>query len=87
MLRVAALLICAIIVALPPSGTALAQKAAPKLPQPPSDPGSLVAWCNAAVFIKYGKRNTEYGPKTFVMPLEQQAMMQDSCIRSKGRTY
>lgn len=88
MLRVAALLLVAVIV-LPPSGTALAQKAAPKQTAVPTDLEGLVAWCNQAVFRRYGKRAHEYGPKTtmVVMPLEQQAMMQDLCIRSKGKSF
>jgi hypothetical protein len=88
MLRYAALLLCAAIVVLPSSGAVLAQKAAPKQTAIPTDPNGLAAWCNTAVFRKYGDRHsTQWGPKFIAMPEPLHATMQDSCIRSKGRTF
>jgi hypothetical protein len=53
----------------------------------PRDANRLAELCNAAVFRKYGRLNTLYGPRTVLMDQELHARMQNSCILSKGRSY
>ncbi len=53
----------------------------------PSNANRLAELCNAAVFRKYGRPNTLYGPRTVLMDQELHARMHNVCILSKGRDY